>query len=432
MHLTVTGTATPQMTITALGGGGSATTPGRKKILYSVIHRSDGSASRVALKEKKGCGCNEKSTGISHETMERVGECVDQAAGYLHQQNAGASRVRVQFSSRRIVYFDGQRDVPISFDQIQDVAVRTLLSDTSKDVVTLSHSDSGATSNRPANCPHPLEKTTQKWVTSHAISGYDYLKQGKHDELDGILRAEAQPFTPNTASRIKASARLIEEFRLELQNRRNILRNQLGVLLPHQHAELRAKRRQIRHLTEVIDKLPPPGQIGLDRRAIFRNVAYCNPALQGLTPIEQHQRAALSRSHVQAHLMRHKSEIGKPQDTFIQAYADDHGDLLVHDLWDYETGVHSRGGQLKGGSIEEFIVFNTANLLSGNEGQCVTDALESLGLHHEEPVTDDNTYTLFTQALTAARQTVRAEYNAEVTAAPPGETFQAQVARICP
>lgn len=417
---------------------GSGSTPGEEALFYSEVHGDNGTSSRVAIKVNKenSCGgCKDKQTGISQETMDRIGLAVENSNAYIRDNSLGLGRpdaqnVRVNFTSLRIIYNIGGEDRSLSFTKIEDVATRTLLLDVAKDVESFATTDPSIQSNRPINRSKPLEIHTPTWYNAHRISAAEYAKKD-HADLDNSLRANHLPDLAYTAlPKIKAAESFINLFDQGLKAKLTEKQTELEALPIDARAQRLAKKREIQQLEELIAKLNP--QV-LDTKAIFRSVPYANNELEGFTSVaEQMTRANLSREDMSAHLMANIDSISEglvlkdnPDAAFITAYSQDKGDLLIHNRWQYEDIVDDRGGEKRGPSMEEFVIYNILNL---NTAGCTEEAMTSLAL----PVDDDELRQTVTEVLDGTRTAVKNIYDTDIGRMPAGADLAIQTNILFP
>lgn len=413
---------------------GSGSTPSDEAVFYSEVSGDNGIKSRVAIKinNESICGCKDKQTGISQETMDRIGLAVRNSNHYIRSDfgHSDAQNVRVNFTSLRIIYNIGGEDRSLSFTKINDVATRTLLLDVAKDVESFATTDPSIQSNRPLNRSKPLEIHTPTWYNAHRISADEYVKKD-HVDLDDSLRTNGLSELAYTAlPKIKAAEGFINLFSQGLQAKLTEKQNELTALPIDARAQRLAKKKEIQQLEELIAKLNPQA---LDKKAIFRSVPYANNDLQGFRSIaEQMTRANLSRDEMSAHLTANIGSISEglvlkdnPDAAFITAYSQDKGDLLIHNRWQYEDIVDDRGGEKRGPSMEEFVVYNILNLNTANGTE---EAMTSLAL----PVDDDELRKTVAEVLNGTKAAVKDIYDADIGRIPAGADLATQTNILFP
>ncbi len=427
-------------------------TPGDKGILYTQVRKPDGSLSRVAVKvNKSGCGCNEKQMGISRELMDRVEDAVKRTNVYVRADMApapitgaasetdtppaspgegisNARNVRINFTSLRLVYDVNGEEESMAINEVNDVALKTLLLDISKDLEHQATTDPSISSNRPLNRSTPLEIQHPQWHNAHRTSAENYATRD-HQQLDASLRRDLNDETANRAlPKIKAADHFVTEFRKKLEEKLREKKENMAALPPEDRGARHSLKRQIHQLEELIAK---SDRQKLDMKAIYTSVPYANNELEGLSPDEQMRRADLSQSATQYSLNANSETIGNPGPAFITAYSQDKGDLLVHDRWKYEERVDDRGGEKRGPSFEEFVVYNILNL-NNLDDTFLDDAISSLALPNYE-AGDSEMQTAVRDALSAARADTRTKYTEDVNSlASAGSDLAAQTQALFP
>jgi hypothetical protein len=405
--------------------------PGEGTLLYGVVYDTEGGISRVARKVKNitSGSNNEKPGFISQETMQRVADAVTRANEYIRAQVLShASHVRINFTSLSLKYKENGEERTVDINKIRDNALRSLILNIAKDLETTATTDPSIGANRPINRAPGLEINKESWYKAHHVTARDYLSD--HEDLDRALRAtpDTQALANTALPKIKAAYHLIHHFRLQLSNKLRDKEAELAALAPDQRAEKLAKINQIRELRKLLEKL---SQERLDTKAIFRSVPYGNDDLRGFADLrEQLTRADLSRDEMQAHLVRKDFADGiafkdRPSPAFLRSYSNDKGDLLVHDRWIYENRVNDRGGELRGPSTEEAMVYAILNLNAPNEADCVQQTLSSLALRQNDAEMQE-LRGLVADALTQARTDTRAQYNADLARVQGHGSFEQQ------
>jgi hypothetical protein len=400
--------------------------PSDKGILYTEVRRRDGSISRVAVEvNKTGCGCNEKQMGISPDLMKRVEEAVQKTNVFVRADRApapiigaasgippaatGISHVRINFTSLRVLYEVNGEEESKAIKDIEDVALRTLLLDIGKDIAPNATTDPSISSNRPLNRSTPMEINTPQWHNAHRISAETYSKRDHH-ELDASFRRDLGDETADRAlPKIKAAELFVTKFREQLEAKLRDKKAELTALPSQDRGARLALKRQIHQLEELLAKADAQK---LDMKAIYTSVPYAKNDLAGLSLDEQMQRANLSQQAMQYSLTMNQESLGKPGAAFITAYAQDKGDLLIHDRWKYEERVDDRGGEKRGPSVEEFVVFNILNLNNIDES-VLDEAISSLALPMKE-AGDEELHAAVRDALQAARSDTRDSYKADL------------------
>jgi hypothetical protein len=391
-------------------GGLPSYIPSDKHLNWKEIRR-DGRVWCIEIKVKKG----KKETGITQELFDKTVDARNKVNEYVRQDkiSPAARDVTIDWTALKVDYTEGAEEMHLPFTEIENVALRTLLLDTAKDMSDYSTTDPNVASNRPMNRSNPLEINDKAWYNASRISVEDYVGTA-HEDLDKFLRHHKLPDLAKTAlAKIKAAADFIQVFRENLESEVKAREKKLAD--PDLAIDDRATRarlnRQIQQLKALIAKLDARA---LDTMAIFRSVPYANDSLYDFdNPAEMLTRSKLSQQEMQDHLF---ATLDLPHDAaYPIAYSQDKGNLLIHDRWQYEAWVDDRGGEKKGPSMEEFVVYNILNLnkrpliLIDNPKfyeTFIQDAMSSLALPN-----DGDLKAIVTEALEKTRDTVYTNYN---------------------
>ncbi len=309
------------------------------------------------------------NSGIPEDLMKRVEGAVAKARAYIATNAAAlggvSGRVQVDFSAIAIKYQDTAGNwKTIGREKVVDpelVALMEEIQEVAKEHVAFCNTtEPGILSNRTSTGSAPLDKTTKGWIAASTRSASEFLKT---DDYKKYL--QSAPDVPAGAdARIEAAEAFITRFKTGLETRRTTAQRELRELeaqSPANYKVIGAKKRTIKHLSELIEQCDPQR---LDRMAIFWNVAYADLALTGGEPLPQQlTKTNQIRNGMMNYLTKHLTSIlpswlkSVPQQTAMLAYANDVADLNIHGRWDYEDRLEGDGHRTKKKQcVEEGIV----------------------------------------------------------------------------
>lgn len=363
----------------------------------------------VEVKEK-----TKKRSGFSKEDMEKMAMTAEGVNKYVIKNLcSGAQNITVNWTNLSVSYelpLSGRRKTLKFSDITADVnatdkkkkkyaKLRDEALNVSRTLEIRTTTDPASSSNRPISCYPPLQIDNhwQTWNAYHRLPLNEEIKNNHNDLVsslqDGLKNLkrndEIAEYTSEAIPKQAAAHHFTKKFREKLEGELTDLRKNEPP--PEKEVALRKYKKKKELLENLISSLDPR----LDTKAIYRSVPYANHDLRGLTKEEQIQLSAVSARETEMHLHRKAEEgtisegnrvtntINKNQNVpgkaAIISYAQEKGDLLIHDRWIHQSRTEREGRELRGCSMEEFIVFNILNLKS-NEDDNFEEALESLAL----------------------------------------------------
>jgi len=356
-------------------------------------------------------GKGTKKSAISKELVDRIEKVWKKAEEHCDRLSPGAHDGDINFSALSISYKDhGGQTQTIDEYTIGDLELVKLMREVNylaKELGRFTHASlPGVRSNRPANAPAPLEKTSAAWIQDHALGADEFLASPHYQDLDKALKANGHTDLARDAARkIHAADRFISIFSNKLNAKKVELEQQLATLKESDLDKRIAKRKQIEQIEAQIAKLAQ-----LDKKAIFWNVAHANNDF-GITPMDRNVRLARAReirNSMASNLTRNNTRTGatlkdhhlssRPDEAYLTAYAKDAGELFLHDRWLYEQHLALDSDKLtpKHACAEELVVNVISNL--GARSFDKDEAVSSLALP-----AGDEVHNLVADALEEAR-----------------------------
>lgn len=413
----------------SVGGVGSATmvssiapTTG-PQVTYIRVMGPNNQPIYVEVKEK-----TKKRSGFSKEDMEKMATTAEDVNKYVIKNLcSGAQDITVDWTDRSFSFIlpvSGKRRTLKISDIRGDEKLRDNALNISRILDIRTTTDPSINSNRSIDAAQPLQIDSrwQTWIAFHRLplnqEITDNQKEFESSLRDGLKKlgksdAECDQYVNESISKQAAAHHFIHKFRERLKDELT----GLGPELPPEKGEvaLRKYQKKKQLLENLLSTLDPRM---LDTKAIYRSVPYANHDLRGLDEDEQTQLSAISAREMELHLKAKKTKISEgnrvtnriskdknvPGDAAITAYAQEKGDLLIHDRWIHQSRAEHEGRELRGSSMEEFIVFNVLNLKNAEEGN-FEQAMESLALSKDADTEDT------IESIKTAMKEVRADTN---------------------
>jgi hypothetical protein len=323
-------------------------------------------------------GKGTKKGAISKELRNRIKEVWKKAEKYCDDRHAGAYDGDINFSALSISYKDhgGKTHTIDEYTKGIDPEIVTLMREVNylaKELGRFAHaSQPGVRSNRPANAPAPLEKTSANWIKDHGLGAKEFLASDDYRYLQSTWKTNGHTNLAGEAGdKIEKAEQFISIFSTKLKAKKTALEEELAAINASELDKRIAKRKQIEQIDAQIAKLAQ-----LDKKAIFWNVAHANKDL-GAKPMDPNvrlERASEIRNSMAGNLEIHNTRAGntlkasrlssRPDKAYLTAYAKDAGELFLHDRWLYEQhlGVESDKLAPKRACAEELVVNVISNL----------------------------------------------------------------------
>ncbi len=354
-----------------------------------------------------------KKGAISKELLDRMEDVWKKAEEYCNKFKPGAHDGDIDFSALSISFKDnGGKTHTIDEYTITDPELAKLMREINylaKELGQFTHSSQpGVRSNRPANAPAPLEKTSAAWIQDHTRGADDFLASKDYQYLAKTLNPPT--LVGHAGDKIRAAESFISLFSNKLHAKKTVLKDALDRLSESELDKRIAKRKQIEQIEAQIAKLAQ-----LDKKAIFWNVAHANDdfGATSMHPDVRLARAREIRSSMASNLTRNNTLTGntlkdsrfssRPDEAYLTAYAKDAGELFLHDRWLYEQHLALGDTLTPKHACAEELVVNVISSLNDPRFD-LDEAVSSLALPAKGDIHD-----VVAEALGEARDQLRAD-----------------------